>query len=347
MLTVDYQTANRLSVNIKPAYITAENQSWFEIPEGFVEQPVHGAPTNDSDSTDLQFSWTNEPTFSFTVLRQSSGEILFSTEGSKLVYEDQFIEFVTALPENYNLYGMGEHFHGLRLGNNFTATFFAADNGNPIDSNLYGSHPFYLDTRYYEVNADTGERTLLTGNASAGAQYESSSHGVYLRNAHPLEANLNTNNLTWRALGGSIDLYFFDGPTQPEVTKQYLETIGLPAMHQYWTLGFHQCRWGYKNWSMLEDVVTNFKNAEIPLETIWTDIDYMFQYRDFTNDQNTFPYPEGKEFLDHLHANGQHYIPIVDSAIYIPDPNNASDAYETYDQGHELDVFMKNPDGSE
>ncbi|TKX20612.1 alpha-glucosidase-3 [Elsinoe australis] len=347
VLTVDYQTANRLSVNIKPAYITAENQSWFEIPEGFVEQPVHGAPTNDSDSTDLQFSWTNEPTFSFTVLRQSSGEILFSTEGSKLVYEDQFIEFVTALPENYNLYGMGEHFHGLRLGNNFTATFFAADNGNPIDSNLYGSHPFYLDTRYYEVNADTGERTLLTGNASAGAQYESSSHGVYLRNAHPLEANLNTNNLTWRALGGSIDLYFFDGPTQPEVTKQYLETIGLPAMHQYWTLGFHQCRWGYKNWSMLEDVVTNFKNAEIPLETIWTDIDYMFQYRDFTNDQNTFPYPEGKEFLDHLHANGQHYIPIVDSAIYIPDPNNASDAYETYDQGHELDVFMKNPDGSE
>ncbi|PNS21638.1 hypothetical protein CAC42_997 [Sphaceloma murrayae] len=347
VLTVDYQTANRLSVNIKPAYITAENRSWFEIPDGFVPEPQHGVPSDNSEGTDLQVSWTNDPTFSFTVLRQSTGEILFSTAGSKLVYEDQFIEFVTSLPENYNLYGMGEHFHGLRLGNNYTATFFAADNGNPIDSNLYASQPFYLDTRYYEIDADTGKRTLLTGNASQDADYQSSSHGVFLRNAHPLETSFNANNLTWRALGGSIDLFFFDGPTQPEVTKQYLEAIGLPTMQQYWTFGFHQCRWGYKNWSMLEDVVSNFKNAEIPLETIWTDIDYMLQYRDFVNDPNTFPYPEGKDFLDRLHAGGQHYVPIVDSAIYIPNANNDSDAYDTYDRGHELDVFMKNPDGSE
>ncbi|KAF4556093.1 Alpha-glucosidase-like protein 3 [Elsinoe fawcettii] len=346
-LTVDYQTANRLSINIKPAYIGAENQSWFEIPEGYVNQPQHGMPQDDSESSDLQVSWTNDPTFSFTVLRQSTGDVLFSTAGSKLVYEDQFIELVTSLPDNYNMYGMGEHFHSLRLGNNYTATFYAADNGNPIDPNLYGSHPFYLETRYYEVDEESGNRTLLSGNATVGANYESSSHGLFYRNAHPLEALLNANNLTWRALGGSIDLYFFDGPSQHEVTRQYQETIGLPAMQQYWTLGFHQCRWGYKNWSMLEDVVTNFKNAQIPLETIWTDIDYMFQYRDFENDPNTFPYDAGKVFLDRLHADGQHYIPIVDSAIYIPNPDNASDAYPTYDRGHELDVFMKNPDGSE
>ncbi len=61
----------------------------------------------------------------------------------------------------------------------------------------------------------------------------------------------------------------------------------------------------------------------------------MFQYRDFENDPNTFPYDEGEKFLSKLHANGQHYIPIVDSALYIPNPNNASDNYSVYTDGHE------------
>lgn len=73
----------------------------------------------------------------------------------------------------------------------------------------------------------------------------------------------------------------------------------------------------------------------------------MFQYRDFTNDPNTFPYEQGEEFLSKLHAKGQHYVTIVDSAIYIPNPYNGSDNYSIYDDGHSLDVFMKNPDGSE
>jgi alpha-glucosidase len=73
----------------------------------------------------------------------------------------------------------------------------------------------------------------------------------------------------------------------------------------------------------------------------------MLQYRDFTNDQNTFPYEAGQEFLARLHANGQHYIPIVDSAIYIPNPNNASDAYSVYTDGNDRGVFLNNPDGSQ
>lgn len=347
-LTVSVQSADRLAINISPSHITADNYTHYILPDSLVYLPESNSPANDTQDIDLQFSYSNDPSFSFTVIRKSTGDVIFTTAGTVLVYEDQFIEFVTALPENYNLYGLGEHIHDFKLGNNFTATFYAADVGDVIDANIYGSHPFYLDTRYYEVNETTGNHTLLTGNASADAQYVSYSHGVYLRNAHGLEALLQPNNLTWRSLGGTIDLYFFDGPSQPEVTKQYLTgAVGLPAMQQYFTFGYHQCRWGYKNWTMLEEVVTNFKNYDIPLETVWTDIDYMFQYRDFENDQNTFPYNQGQEFLAQLHANGQHYVPIVDSAIYIPNPNNASDNYSVYTNGHEQDVFLRNPDGSE
>jgi alpha-glucosidase len=52
----------------------------------------------------------------------------------------------------------------------------------------------------------------------------------------------------------------------------------------------------------------------------------MNAYRDFENDEHRFPYAEGEEFLDKLHASGRHYVPIIDSAIYIPNPHNASDA---------------------
>lgn len=346
---MNVQTASRLQISIEPAYVDDTNRSFYILPEDLVPRPQQGVVQPTSQEVDLHFSWSNDPTFSFTVVRKSTGDVLFDTSGSVLVYENQLIEFVSQLPENYNLYGMGERIHGLRLGNNFTTTFWAADAGDPIDGNIYGNHPFYLDTRYYEVDEETGERTLITTqNTTADSNYESYSHGVYQRSAHGMEAVLNPTNITWRALGGSIDLYLFDGPSQQEVTKQYqIGAIGLPKMEQYWTFGYHQCRWGYKNWTQLEDVVNTYRAFDIPLETVWTDIDYMFQYRDFTNDQNTFPYEAGQEFLQRLHDNGQHYVPIVDGAIYIPNPNNASDNYTIYTDGNDRGVFLNNPDGSQ
>lgn len=347
-LTVQYQSADRVSINISPMNIDASNYSNYILSEQLVPRPTLETDS-DPGKNDFEFSWSNDPSFSFTVTRKSTGDVVFSSEGSVIVYENQFIEFVSSLPEDYNLYGLGERIHSLRLGNNFTATIYAADAGDPIDYNIYGSHPFYLDTRYFEVDSHTGKRTLFTSNTTnSNAQYESYSHGVYLRNAHGQEVLLRPQNITWRMLGGSIDLYFFNGPSQPEVTKQYqLSAVGLPAMQQYFTFGYHQCRWGYRNWTELKEVVDTFRKFDIPLENIWTDIDYMDQYRDFVMDSNTFGIPQGQAFLAELHANGQHYIPIVDSAIYIPNPNNASDAYGAYSRGNSSGVFMMNPDGSQ
>jgi len=56
-------------------------------------------------------------------------------------------------------------------------------------------------------------------------------------------------------------------------------------------------------------VVDNYRKFGIPLETVWNDIDYMFQYRDFTNDPNTFGIEASKSLFDKLAANNQHYIP--------------------------------------
>lgn len=72
----------------------------------------------------------------------------------------------------------------------------------------------------------------------------------------------------------------------------------------------------------------------------------MNQYRDFENEPNHYGYDEGAKFIERLTANGQHYIPIIDSAIYVPNPNNASDSYPTFDRGNSTNSFLLNPDGS-
>lgn len=118
---------------------------------------------------------------------------------------------------------------------------------------------------------ESGAHTpVKEGETDPSKEYVSYSHGVFLRNAHGHEVLLRPQNVTWRTLGGSVDLTFYSGPTQVDVTKNYqISTIGLPAMQKYNTLGFHQCRWGYNNWTDLEDVVSNFERFGIPLEYVW------------------------------------------------------------------------------
>lgn len=51
------------------------------------------------------------------------------------------------------------------------------------------------------------------------------------------------------------------------------------------------------------------------------------------------------EFLDWIHENRQHYVPIVDAGIGLT--KGKHDKYEAYDKGHKLDVFVKDHKGEE
>ena len=62
---------------------------------------------------------------------------------------------------------------------------------------------------------------------------------------------------------GVMDFYFFMGEGPNDVINQYLEVIGRPAMPPYWALGFHQCRYGYKDLKEVETVVANFTSNKV------------------------------------------------------------------------------------
>lgn len=64
-------------------------------------------------------------------------------------------------------------------------------------------------------------------------------------------------------------------------------------------------------------------------------------FKDFTLDPVRFPEDKVKAFVDKLHADKQRLIVIVDAG------KAYQSTYPAYQRGHELDVFLKNPDGSE
>ncbi|KAI7222071.1 alpha-glucosidase precursor [Hortaea werneckii] len=323
-LDVVYQAKERLSVKIYPRYLGSNNESLYTLSPDLTPQPSAEEGSNKGGS-DLVFTWSNEPSFQFRVSRAGSGEVLFDTFGKKIVYEDQFLELVTSMVPDYNIYGLAESLRAFRLPNNFTQTFWNAynlDNDNILDVNGHSTHPVYLETRY--------------GNGT------SKSHGVYARNAHGQDWLLRPDSITYRTIGGSFEFYFLSGSKPKDVISQYQTgVITTPYLPAYWHLGFQQNRWGYLNWTNLQDVIDAYADAGIQLEAITNDLDYLNLNRIFTHKDPQYNVEEGQRFLARLHASGQYYLPILDPNVYAPAPENQTDVYPPYDRGVELDVYIR------
>ncbi|POS73712.1 glycosyl hydrolase family 31 [Diaporthe helianthi] len=314
-LEVTYETATRVHVKIQdPA------NSVYQVPESVFPRPA--ASTGDNGTSALKFSYVESP-FSFNISRADTGEVLFDTSAASLVFESQYLRLRTSLPDNPNLYGLGEHSDPFRLNtNDYIRTLWSQDSyGIPNGANLYGNHPVYFEHR-----------------GAAGT------HGVFLLNSNGMDVLINRTDdagqyLEYNTLGGVLDFYFVAGPGPLDVSRQYAEIAGLPAMMPYWGFGFHQCRYGYQDVYDVAEVVYNYSQAAIPLETMWTDIDYMELRRVFSLDPERFPLDLMRQLVDRLHENNQHYIVMVDPATAYYD-------YPAFNRGVEDNVFLLRDNGS-
>ncbi|XP_006458746.1 hypothetical protein AGABI2DRAFT_183688 [Agaricus bisporus var. bisporus H97] len=318
-LRVDYETKDRIHLKIVDA-----NSSRYEVPESVFPRPSNQAVSPDSAS--IQFNFTTSP-FTFSIYRSSSQEVLFSTASHPIIFEPQYLRVKTNLPDNANIYGFGEHTNPFHLPtDNMTLTLWSKESpGLPTGTNLYGNHPVYFEHR-------------TTG-----------THGVFFLNSNGMDVKLSNTggtSLEYNAIGGVMDYYFLAGSESDpaEVARQYAEVAGLPAEVAYWSFGFHQCRFGYKDFVNVAEVISKYAAAGIPLETMWTDIDYMDRRRIFTVDPQFFPMNRMRDVVDYLHSHDQHFILMTDPAVaYLPDDPD----YLSFHRGKDLNVYLKADNGSD
>ncbi|KZP31568.1 glycoside hydrolase family 31 protein [Athelia psychrophila] len=348
---VTYEQQERLRVHI---YDTAEKQ--WQAPASLVPRPT---PSNNSklpSSADLEFNYQNAP-FAFWITRRQGGDVLFDTRpaniptyaspytssdvssnnsampNQNLIFENQYLQLSTAVQANDSIFGLGEYIasSGFRRNSSYTMqTMWAGGIGDPIDGNLYGSHPISLVHRLNGTTAST--------------------HAVLMLSTNGMDVVLRDGALQYRINGGTLDMYFYSGVTSGKgasspttAIAQYVRSIGTPMLPPYWSLGFHLCRWGYQTSADLIATVDAMRAANVPLETQWTDIDIYDALRDFTVSNSS--HPGMVAFIDSLHKNNQHFISILDAAI--PVTTNASDVYAPVTRGTELGVFLKNPGGDD
>ncbi|KAL4448263.1 hypothetical protein ABPG75_005482 [Micractinium tetrahymenae] len=185
-----------------------------------------------------------------------------------------------------------------------------------LEQNMYGSHPAVL-----------------------ALESDGSAWGMLLLSSNALDIVPTPDKLSWRVTGGVLDMFILVGPTPLAVMDQLTAVVGRPAMMPFWSLGWHQCKYGYRSVWEVEQVVANYSAAGLPLEAIWTDIDHMDSWRDFTFHPQNYPLQEMQRFVADLHSKGQRWVPIVDPGIKV-DPG-----YAPYDEGLKEDVFMRGVDG--
>lgn len=178
------------------------------------------------------------------------------------------------------LYGTGERFTPF-VKNGQTVEIYNEDGGTSTEQ-AYKNIPFYISNKGYGVLVNHPERVSF---------------------------EFGTENVTKAAFsveGGSLDYFFFNGPTMKDVLTRYTDLSGKPTLPAPWTFGLWLSTSFTTNYD--EETVMSFIDGMldrgIPLRTFHFDCFWMkaFHWTDFVWDEKVFPDPAG--LLSRIKAKG-------------------------------------------
>jgi len=252
--------------------------------------------------------------FSFAVRRKDTNEVLFDTKNQQFIYSNFYIELSTSVPSEF-VYGFGERNSPFRLTSG-VHTIWGRDDPRIMHhgdggSNTYSHHPVGL------IRDKKGDFFL-----------------TLMRNSNAMDVVISEGTqLTYKMIGGIIDLVFFVGDKNPDtVIKSYHNYLGNFTMMPFWSMGYHQSKWGYSSHQIMEDVVTRYDENDIPLDVIWSDIDYMIEKEIFTIDEWRYPCDSMKELMT---KHKKKWVPIIDPGVKQENARGPG-----ADEGLKRDVFL-------
>ena len=216
------------------------------------------------------------------------------------------------------VYGLGEQIRGINK-RGWTYTSWNLDNPNHCETthSLYGSHNFLLvdGKELFGVFFDfPGKITFDIG--------------CTRRNEMHVHANRN-----------DMNVYIITGDSKKDIVNQFRTAIGQSYLAPFWAFGYGQSRWGYANEEDVRRVADEYAKLGTPLDSIYLDIDYMKDYKDFTVNPERFP--DLKSLAESLKEQGIHIVPIIDAGVKI------EEGYDVYEEGVTNNYFCKNEKGED
>lgn len=226
--------------------------------------------------------------------------------------------FTYALSEADIVYGLGEQIRGInKRGWQYVSWNYDNPNHHEDTRSLYGSHNFII----------------ICGKQTFGAFFDYAGRmefdiGYTKRSLMQIKPEKN-----------DIAIYIITGENEKDIVKQFRQLIGRSYIPPFWAFGYGQSRWGYKNEQDIRTVAEKYREAGVPLDSIYLDIDYMERYKDFTVDKERFP--DLKKLSDDMKSQGIHLVPIIDAGVKI------EDGYDVYEEGVKNNYFCKNAEGKD
>jgi len=261
----------------------------------------------------------------FTVtLQNESKEILFQVNGKNCLKFDENLTCDFTFSTEY-LYGLPERATDLLLEDTQKDLPYRFYNQDvpvyPLDckNSLYGTVPII-------IGRNRNSKTLVS-------MYWQNTSDTYI----DIHRTGSTTNAYWLSERGNLECYIFVSQSNASHYKATSNVFGHCAMPQYFSLGYHQCRWSYLDQKDVLHVNEKFNEHEIPCDTITLDIDHTNGCRYFTFNDKLYPDPVGMQ--ETLVQNGRQLVTIADPHIKV------DEEYHVYSDAMKKDVYVKDKDG--
>ncbi len=217
------------------------------------------------------------------------------------------------------VYGLGEAVRGINKRGWIYEGYCSDDPSHTEDKrSLYGAHNF-----------------LIIDDKNAGGDR----FGVFFDYPTRITFDIGytkQNELTVSTENPDIDVYIIEGDTLREIARNFRKIIGQSYIAPKWALGFMQSRWSYFTKDDVERIADSYSDADIPLDAIFLDIDYMERYKDFTIHDERFP--DFPNFVSYMKKKGVRLVPIIDAAVKV------ESGYDVYEEGVKNNYFCKGAD---
>ena len=122
------------------------------------------------------------------------------------------------------------------------------------------------------------------------------------------------------------------------MSAQHAALTGVTPLPPLFALGYHQCRWNYKDEEDVAAVHARFDAEALPLDVLWLDIEHTDRKRYFTWNEDFFPDPVRMQQA--LARTGRKMVTIIDPHL------RAEEDYAVFAEAKARQLLVRSADNA-